>query len=110
MAFAHNENPIEEFPAYAAHPPFHDCVHPRCLRSSEDHADALGLEHLIEQRGELAVPISDYESEVADAVTQVEHQVAALLSDPAGRRVRRHSQHVDATRGVLDQPRSSTGG
>jgi hypothetical protein len=38
------------------------------LWGSEHNADALGLEHLIEQRGELAVPISDQESEVADAV------------------------------------------
>jgi len=102
MAFAHNENPVEEFPAYAAHPPLHDRVHSRCLRGREHDADALGLEHLIEQRSELAVPISDQESEVADTVAQVEHQVAALLSDPAGRRIRRDPQHMDTARGVLD--------
>jgi hypothetical protein len=55
MAFVHDENPVEEFPAYAAHPSFHDRVHSRCLRGREHDADALGLEHLIEQLGELAV-------------------------------------------------------
>ena len=65
-----------------------DRVHPRCLRSSEDHADTFGLEYLIEQCGELAVPISDQESGVVGSITQVEHQVAGFLSDSAGRRIR----------------------
>src|SRR5690348_1801898 len=26
-----DEDPVEEFAAYAAHPPLHDRVHPRCL-------------------------------------------------------------------------------
>ena len=66
------------------------------------HADAFGLEHLIEQGGELAVPVSDQESEVVGSITQLEHQVAGLLRDPAARRVRRDTQHVDAPCGVLD--------
>jgi hypothetical protein len=73
VAFANDEGPIKEFPAYAAHPPFHDRVHSGCLRGREHHADALGLEHLIEQSGELAVPISDQESKVADVLAQIEY-------------------------------------
>ena len=73
MSGVDDEDPVEEFAAYAAYPPFHDCVHLRCLRSGEHYADALGLEHLIEQSGELAVLVPDQESEVAGAVVQVEH-------------------------------------
>jgi hypothetical protein len=47
MCSVHNEDPVEEFVAYAAHPPFHDRVHSRCLRSGEHDPDALGLEHLM---------------------------------------------------------------
>ena len=102
VACVDDEDPVEEFEAYAAHPPLHDRVHLGGLRCGEYHADALGLEHLIEQRGELAVPISDQESEVTGAIAQIEHQVARLLSDPAGRRVPLYPQHVDTARGVLD--------
>ena len=102
VAFVHDEDPVEEFAAYAAHPPFHDRVHPRGLRSGEHYADALSGEHLIEQRGELAVSGPDQKSEVAGAIAQVEHQVAGLLGGPCGRRVRCDSQHVDAARGVFD--------
>lgn len=54
-------------------------VHPRSLWHGEDPADALGREHLIEQPGELAVPVSD----------------RALPGDLAGGWVRRDTQHVD---------------
>jgi hypothetical protein len=35
-------------------------------------------------------------------ITEVEHQIAGLLGDPAGGRVRRDTQNMDTTRGVLD--------
>jgi hypothetical protein len=101
VAFVHDEDPVEELAAYAAHPPFHDRVHPWGLRSSEHHADTVGLEDLIEQRGEFAVPVPDQEFEVTGPIIQIEHQVASLLHDPGSRRVRRDTQHMDTTRGVL---------
>ena len=57
MACVHDENPVEELPAYAPDPPLHDRVYLRCLRSREHDTDPLSLEHIIEQRGELAVPV-----------------------------------------------------
>ncbi|MEU8147926.1 transposase [Nonomuraea sp. NPDC048901] len=66
------------------------------------HADALGREHLIEQSGVLAVPVSDQEPEAADPVAQVGYQVAGLLGGPVGVEVRRDPQHVYSPGGVFD--------
>jgi len=54
-----DEDPIEEFTAYAADPAFHDRVQTRCLSSGAHDPDALGAEYLTEQCGELAVPVTN---------------------------------------------------
>jgi hypothetical protein len=49
-------------------------------------------EHLIEQGGEFTVPVFDQRSEVFGSITQIEHQVAGLLGEPRGGRVRRDTE------------------
>jgi hypothetical protein len=63
MRSVDDEGPVEEFAAYAAGPAFHDRVHARRVRCREHGPCALGAEHLIEQCGELAVAITNYELE-----------------------------------------------
>ena len=64
-------------------------------------ADALTGEHGIEGVGEFAVSISDQEHELGRAITEVHHEVARLLRNPASIRVRGDAQEVDAAGGVL---------
>src|SRR3569833_2678220 len=89
-----DEDPIEEFAAYAADPAFHDRVHTGCLSSGAYDPDAYGAEHLIEQCGELAVPITNQELECPGPLPQVHQQVSGLLGDPAGGRIRGDAQDV----------------
>src|SRR6266581_553631 len=96
-----DEDPVEEFAAYATYPAFHDRVHAWRLWGGEHDPDALGAEHFVEHRGELGVAVTDQEFEVACLVAQVEHQVAGLLGDPCGGRVRGDTQDLDAAGGVL---------
>jgi hypothetical protein len=54
---------VEDLAAYAADPAFHDGVHARCSGSGTHDPDAFGTEHFIEQRGELAVPVTNQKLE-----------------------------------------------
>jgi hypothetical protein len=64
--------------------------------------DPFGAEDLVEHRGELRVAVTNQELEATCPVTQLEHQVPGLLSDPAGGRVGGDTQDMDAATGVLD--------
>jgi hypothetical protein len=97
-----DEDPVEEFAAYAAYPAFHDRVHAWRPGSGEHDPDALGAEHVVEHRGELGVAVTDQEFEVACVATQIEHQVAGLPGDPCGGRVRGDTEDLDPAGGVLD--------
>jgi len=62
---------------------FHDRVHAGRLRGGEHDPDTHGAEHLVEDRGELGVAVTDQESVAGRAVAKVEHQVAGLLATHA---------------------------
>lgn len=97
-----DKHPVEDLVAHAACPAFHDRVHAGRLGRGEHDPDARGAEHFVEHRRELGVAVTDQEFEVACVVAQVEHQVAGLLGDPCGGRVRGDTQDPDAAGGVLD--------
>src|SRR3954468_9487206 len=96
------EDPVEDLATYTADPAFHDRVHTRRLSSGEHDPDAFGAEHLIEQRGELAVPITDHELERPDPLPQIHQQVPRLLARPAGGRIRGHTMDMHPPGGVLN--------
>jgi hypothetical protein len=83
-------------------PSFHDRVHARCLRCCADDPDAFGAEYLVEHAGELTVAVPDQKREAVHASTQLEHQVAGLLSDPGPGGVCGDAQEVIPARRMLD--------
>jgi hypothetical protein len=101
VAGVHDEDPVQEFTAYAAHPAFHDRVHLWSLRRCEQDPDSLGAEDLVEHRGELRVAVTNQEFEATCPVAQLEYQVLGLLSDPAGGRGGGDTQDMDPATGVL---------
>ncbi len=82
-------------------PALHDRVRPGCLDGRLDDPNALSLEHRIESAGELSVPVTDQERELARPVAEVGQQVAGLLGDPAGGRMGGGTEHVDPAGRVL---------
>ncbi len=84
MCGVDDEDPVEDLPAQAAHPAFHDRVRSGCLDWCLDDPDALGLEYGIEGAGELGIPVADQELELAGLVAEVEQEITRLLGDPYG--------------------------
>lgn len=78
-----DQHSIEQFAACGADPSFGDRVRPGCSHRGAQDADALTGEHGIEGVGEFAVSISDQERELGRAITEVHHEVARLLRNPA---------------------------
>jgi hypothetical protein len=64
--------------------------------------DALGAEDLIEQPGELAVPIANHERERPGPLPQVHQQVPALLSHPLGDWLNGDTQDMHPAGGILE--------
>ena len=57
----HDQDPVEAFATDCADPPFDERVRARCAYGCADRPDAVGAEHLIEGRRELAVTVVDQE-------------------------------------------------
>ena len=75
-----------------------------CLGRSErgqDHPDALAGEDLVEAGEELRIAVVDQEPDLAERSRAAE--IARLLSDPAGARVRARAGEVDAPALKLDE-------
>jgi hypothetical protein len=69
-----DEDPVEDLPAQAAHPAFHDRVRSGCLDRCLDDPDALGMEYGIEGAGELGIPVADQEPELAGLAAEVKQE------------------------------------
>ncbi|HEY8647229.1 MAG TPA: hypothetical protein VIL77_15270 [Gaiellaceae bacterium] len=61
VASIHDQDPVETFAAYGGDPPFDEGVRAGCPYWCADRPDAVGAEHLIERRRELAVAVVDQE-------------------------------------------------
>jgi hypothetical protein len=86
MVGVHDEDPVEEFTAYAADPAFHDRVHLWSLRRGGYDPDSLGVEDLIEYRGELRVAVTNQEFEVPTWSGSSRSGIdAGLVQDPLSR-------------------------
>jgi hypothetical protein len=96
-----DEDPVEDLPAQAAHPAFHDRVRSGCLDRCLDDPDALGMEYGIEGAGELGIPVADQEPELAGLVAEVEQEITRLLGDPRGGWLGGDAEHVHPAGGVL---------
>jgi hypothetical protein len=78
---------VEAFPAQCPDEAFRDRVRPRCSYRSADDADAGTGEHGVERGGELAVPVTEQESESVGAFAEIHQQIAGLLRHPVAGRV-----------------------
>ena len=81
-----DEDPVEDLAAHAAYPALHDRVRSGRPDGRLDDPNALSLEHRVESVGELSVPVTDQERELARPVAEVEQQVAGLLGRATCRR------------------------
>lgn len=59
VSSAHDQDPVETFATDGADPPFDEGIRARCAYGCADCSDAVGAEHLVEGRGELAVAVVD---------------------------------------------------
>jgi len=94
------ERAVCEFAAHGADPTFRVCVRDGDAYRRADDRRALGAEHVVERRDELAAVIADQESNLA----RVAHrEVAGGLSRPIAGRVAGDAGEMDATGIELDE-------
>ncbi|MDX3230470.1 hypothetical protein [Streptomyces sp. ME19-01-6] len=91
-----DQGPVQELVSAGLHPPFHDRVHSRHLDAGEDDLDPRVFEDVIEQSGELSIPVSDHEPYPAACILEVHDQVLRLLGYPGGGRVCGGAEDPDA--------------
>jgi hypothetical protein len=91
-----------EFGSDRADEPFDETVRPRATRRYPDHTDAHIGQDGVERCGELASPISDEEPELGDAIVEVHHEVADLLSGPSAVGVGGRAEQVHRSGGDLE--------
>jgi len=84
------------------YPAFHDRVHPGHPDACEYDAQVGVVEDGVEGGGELAVPVTDHEHNLAVRVLQVHGQVPRELRGPCGGGVCGGAGDPDAPGGVLD--------
>jgi hypothetical protein len=88
VASVHDQDPVEALAAYGADPAFDERVRARCPHRCADDPDAVGAEHLIERRRELAVAVVDQEADRLRPLDERLDDVARLLARPLTGRVR----------------------
>ena len=102
MAWAGDQEVVEAFAAQGADEAFGNRLGAGCPDGTAEDADVGAVEHGVEGRGELAVPVADQEPELLGAVAEVHQQVAGLLSNPGPGGVSGDPGEVDAAAAVLD--------
>src|SRR5260370_294297 len=84
--------------SYRAAPPFDEGVRARCAYGCADHPDAVGAEHFVEGRRELAVAVVDQEPDWFRAVDERLDHVPCLLGRPLSCRVPGDSREIHLPR------------
>jgi len=102
MPRSEDEHPVQHLPPNRAHPPLCIGVGPRGPHRCAQHPDPLGGNYRVKHSGELCIPIADYISEPADAVSKPHEQVPRLLCHPRPHWMRCHPEHVDPAGRHLD--------
>jgi hypothetical protein len=103
VAAAENEESVEALAADRPDPAFG--VRPRLRRphGSLDHANAVGVEDLVELASELAVPVTDQKPWPDVLLVELHQQIARLLGNPTTVRVGRDPGDPDTPGRQLDE-------
>ena len=94
VAAVHDQEPVEALAAYGADPALDERVRAWCPDRCPDRPDALGAEHFVERRRELAVAVVDQEPDRLGSVDEPFDDVACLLGGPLARQVRSDARQV----------------
>src|SRR5664280_1287135 len=103
MSTTEDEHPVEALSAYGADEALGEGVGLRSSDRGTDDPDALGLEDLVEARGELGVPVMDQELDWMDPIFQHHGQVPRLLDNPGAGRMSGDSGHMYPSSIELDE-------
>jgi hypothetical protein len=102
VTFIPQQAAIQELTAAGVHPSLHDRIHAGHADADDHRVDASLGEDLIDERGELPIPIPDQIARPTVGVLQIHHQVLDGLNDPGRSRTSGSAEHADAPAGVLD--------
>jgi hypothetical protein len=83
VPLADDQYAVGEFGSQGADEPFGETVRLRATARNPDRLDARIGQDGIKRRCKLAGPISDEEPKFSDAIAEIHHQVADLLSGPS---------------------------
>jgi hypothetical protein len=103
VAFAKDQDPVQQLAAEGRVDALADGVHTRRLRQGRDDPQSFRLEHLPERSGEDRIAVVNQEPQRAEAVTEVHGEVAGLLRCPCPGRACGHPGQVQPAGSVLDE-------
>jgi hypothetical protein len=95
MPLAQNQHAVGEFGPGGEYEPRGVAVRPWATWRDLDRVDARVSQDGIEGGRELTSPVADEESEPADSVTEIHHEIADLLRGPPAVRVGRRAEDMD---------------
>jgi hypothetical protein len=96
-----DQHAVGEFGSQSANEPFGETVRSGATGRNPNHLNAHIGQDRIKRRRELASSVSDQESELGDAIAQVHHEVADLLSGPSAAGMGGHAQQMYRSVGHL---------
>jgi hypothetical protein len=82
VASVHDQDPVETFATYGADPALDEDVRARRAYACADRPDAIGAEHLVEGRSELAAAVMDQKPDGLGSVDEPLDDVPCLLGRP----------------------------
>jgi hypothetical protein len=103
VAAVHDQEPVETLATDGADPAFDEGVRAGRAHWCADCPDAVGPEHLVERRGELAVAVVDQEPNRLRPVDERLDHVPCLLGRPLTGRVRRDAGEIHLPGRELDE-------
>jgi hypothetical protein len=103
MAFAGDQDVVEDFASEGADDPFAVVVHPRCLWRALDHVEIVGVEDGVERLAVLAVAVAEQEAQGLHPVSEVGGEVSGLLCRPLPGRVGGDAGDVQASGAVFKE-------
>ena len=103
VSFVENQQVVEAFRSDGSHEPFGKGVRIRGPKGSPKDLGALGIEHVVEVRNVLGVPVTDQELRCDLCVGKIARDVPGLLGDPGRIGMSGHSGDPDPPAAEFDE-------